>query len=142
MGRGVGLADLAEVQPEVHRSLVELLGFSGDVTDLGLVFQARPLLNTKGRSQADEPHLPVETLLQACACLRFKGFPQGVPGPASRKSGEACKSGSLFDSRRASLPLVCPALIGACLHACQLCTVLQATAHSGECSTINIAADW
>ena len=48
MGRGVGLADLAEVQPEVHRSLVELLGFSGDVTDLGLVFQALPLLNYEG----------------------------------------------------------------------------------------------
>ena len=45
MGRGVGLADLAEVQPDVHRSLVELLGFTGDVTDLGLVFQACPVLN-------------------------------------------------------------------------------------------------
>ena len=47
VGRGVGLADLAEVQPDVHRSLMELLGFSGDVTDLGLVFQARPLLEAR-----------------------------------------------------------------------------------------------
>ena len=44
VGRGVGLADLAAVQPGVHRSLVELLGIQGDVTDLGLVFQARLML--------------------------------------------------------------------------------------------------
>ena len=42
MGRKVGLADLAEVHPEVHRSLVELLAMPGDiVADLALVFQAR-----------------------------------------------------------------------------------------------------
>lgn len=42
MGRKVGLADLAEVHPEVHRSLVELLALPGDVVaDLALVFQAR-----------------------------------------------------------------------------------------------------
>ena len=42
MGRKVGLADLAEVHPEVHRSLVELLAMPGDIiADLAIVFQAR-----------------------------------------------------------------------------------------------------
>ena len=47
MGRRVGLADLAEVHPEVHRSLVELLAMPGDgVADLALVFQARQTPNS------------------------------------------------------------------------------------------------
>ena len=50
MGRKVGLADLAEVHPEVHRSLVELLAMPGDiVADLALVFQARPALGFLGK---------------------------------------------------------------------------------------------
>lgn len=48
MGRSVGLADLAEVHPDVHHSLVALLSYEGDLADLGLFFQARRALLAHG----------------------------------------------------------------------------------------------
>ena len=55
MDRPLGLQDVKDVHPEVHDSLKKLLAYSGNVEEMGLFFQVRPL------SQAQlhcAPHRP------------------------------------------------------------------------------------
>lgn len=82
----VGLADLAGVQPEVHRSLARLLALpAAAVADLGLVFQARPRAPGRRPACGAPPRLCKDTIGSEPKTI-LRGRPAGATRRRRRRA--------------------------------------------------------
>ena len=113
MGRQVGLADLADVHPEVHRSLVALLAMPADaVADLALVFQARQAPHCDRAARADR-HPKMYTACTVDSGLwgftAWRGC-TATHGPANHAKQCPCRCGACVQGHSQGSSCKCRAL--------------------------------